>query len=95
VGSGSEVTPWCRRWDSAKGHKYSLSLPSLLPTHALIDPELIVGRPTQLMISTGLDALSHSLESIWNVSVNAVSMNYAGAAAIEIIDVLPKLVRSP
>jgi phosphonate metabolism-associated iron-containing alcohol dehydrogenase len=92
AGTGSEVTPWATVWDGANDHKYSLSLPDLFPTHAVIDPELMVGKPRQLTISTGLDALSHALESIWNVNVNPVSMNYAVAAAIEILDVLPRLV---
>jgi alcohol dehydrogenase class IV len=46
-----------------------------------------------LTISTGLDALSHSLESLWNLNNNPVSANHAVFAARNILDVLPKLVR--
>ena len=42
-------------------------------------------------MTTGLDALSHSLESLWNVNANPVSANYAVEAAREIIDALPRL----
>ena len=49
-------------------------------------------KPRTLTVSTALDALSHSLESIWNVNGNPVSTNHAVAAAREILDTLPELV---
>ncbi|MGX1353192.1 phosphonate metabolism-associated iron-containing alcohol dehydrogenase [Bradyrhizobium elkanii] len=91
AGTGSEVTCWGTVWDEASGKKYSLARPSLYPTHAVIDPRLMLGKPQLLTISTGLDALSHALESIWNVNNNPVSANHAVAAARSILDVLPKL----
>jgi alcohol dehydrogenase len=51
-----------------------------------------MGAPRGLTLATGLDALSHALESIWNVSANPISAGFAVAAASEILDVLPKLV---
>jgi len=92
AGTGSEVTSWGSVWDTDAGRKYSLSRRSLYATDALIDPELMVGMPRELTISTALDALSHSLESIWNVNGNPVSTNYAVNAATEILDILPELV---
>ena len=53
----------------------------------------MTGKPRQLTISTGLDALSHALESLWNVNVNPVSMQHAVVAAREILVVLPQLVK--
>ena len=95
AGTGSEVTCWATVWDEAKGKKYSLAQPALYPTHAIVDPTLMLGKPRQLTLSTGLDALSHALESIWNVSVNPVSMTYAVAAAREILEVLPLVCERP
>jgi phosphonate metabolism-associated iron-containing alcohol dehydrogenase len=92
AGTGSEVTSWGSVWDTDAGRKYSLSRRSLYATDALIDPELMVGMPRELTVSTALDALSHSLESIWNVNGNPVSTNYAVNAATEILDTLPELV---
>ncbi|HEX7923744.1 MAG TPA: iron-containing alcohol dehydrogenase, partial [Bradyrhizobium sp.] len=89
AGTGSEVTCWGTVWDEANGKKYSLARPSLYPTHAVIDPRLMLGKPQLLTISTGLDALSHALESIWNVNNNPVSANHAVAAARGVLDVLP------
>ncbi len=92
AGTGSEVTSWASVWDTDSGRKYSLSRRSLYATDALIDPELMVGMSRALTISTALDALSHSLESIWNVNSNPVSTNHAVHAATEILDCLPELV---
>ena len=92
AGTGSEVTSWASVWDTDSGRKYSLSRRSLYATDALIDPELMVAMPRALTVSTALDALSHSLESIWNVNGNPVSTNHAVNAAREILDSLPRLV---
>ena len=92
AGTGSEVTCWATVWDNAEAKKYSLNRPALYPEHAVIDPELMLGKSRALTISSGLDALSHALESIWNVNATQVSMICAIKAATEILEVLPKLV---
>jgi alcohol dehydrogenase len=91
AGTGSEVTSWATVWDSANGSKYSLAHPKLYPESAVLDPALAAGAPRGLTLATGLDALSHALESIWNVNGNPVSANYAVEAAREIIETLPRL----
>ena len=93
AGTGSEVTCWATVWDTQSGKKYSLSRPSLYPKHAVVDPALMVGKPRQLTISTGLDALSHALESLWNVNANPISAHHAVVAAREILSVLPQLMQ--
>ena len=91
AGTGSEVTCWATVWDNLSKKKYSLNRPTLYPEHAVIDPELMLAKPLALTISTGLDALSHALESIWNINATKVSADFAIKASIEILDVLPKL----
>ena len=95
AGTGSEVTCWAAVWDTEAARKYSLQRRSLYPADALIDPELTLGMPRDLTVSTALDALSHSLESIWNVNGNPVSTNHAVHAATEILTVLPRLADEP
>ena len=90
-GTGSEVTSWATVWDTEARKKYSLNRPNLYPEHAILDPKASLAAPRGLTMSTGLDALSHALESIWNVNANAVSANHAVFAATEILDALPKL----
>jgi len=94
AGTGSEVTSWATVWDQASGNKYSLAHRALYPETAIVDPALALGAPRGLTLATGLDALSHALESIWNVSANPISTNFAVAAAREIMEVLPKLVEN-
>lgn len=93
AGTGSEVTCWATVWNEAQGKKYSLAHPQLYPETALVDPALMLGKPYGLTMATGLDALSHSLESIWNVNANPISARHAVAAAKLIMHALPKLLR--
>lgn len=90
-GTGSEVTSWATVWDTGAMKKYSLARETLYPEAALVDPLLTIGLPRAVTISTGLDALSHALESIWNVNANPVSGALAEVAAREVLDALPLL----
>ena len=91
AGTGSEVTSWATVWKKETSQKYSLARTSLHPEMALIDPALMLGKSRELTISTGLDALSHALESLWNINANPVSANHAVLAARDVMDALPKL----
>lgn len=98
AGTGSEVTCWGTVWDNAGGVKFSLAHPGLYPEFSVVDPNLMTGKPRDLTIQTGLDALSHSLESLWNRNSNPVSMAHAVTAARGVLASLPLLVndlRSP
>ncbi|TBU73264.1 iron-containing alcohol dehydrogenase PsrA [Phytopseudomonas daroniae] len=91
AGTGSEVTPWATIWDAAQQKKYSLHLECTWPTAAIIDPDLMLTVPAGVTVSTGLDALSHALESIWNVNANPISDTFAISAIEDILDCLPRL----
>lgn len=95
AGTGSEVTPWATIWDRAAGTKYSLHLPETWPETALVDPDLMLTLPITVTVQSGLDALSHALESIWNVNANPISDVFAVAAAREVMATLPALVDKP
>lgn len=91
AGTGSEVTPWATVWDRNAQKKYSLHLPETWPSIAVVDPELMLSLPASVTLQSGLDALSHALESIWNINANAVSDTFAVAAVQEIFETLPRL----
>lgn len=93
AGTGSEVTPWATIWDSASHKKYSLHLECTWPKVAIIDPQLMLTVPGGVTVSTGLDALSHALESVWNVNANPVSDTFAISAIADILECLPLLRR--
>lgn len=66
AGSGSEVTPFAAVWVPEERRKLSVSSPLAFPRAAFLDPELTASMPHRLTVATGLDALSQSLESVWN-----------------------------
>ena len=90
-GTGSEVTCWATIWDKKNSRKYSLTHEKLFPEIALIDPKLMMGKSYELTLVTALDALSHALESIWNINANTISANHATFAAKSILKILPTL----
>ncbi|MDR0226183.1 MAG: iron-containing alcohol dehydrogenase [Burkholderiaceae bacterium] len=94
AGTGSEVTPWATIWDRNAQKKYSLHLRETWPSVAIVDPQLMLSLPASVTLQSGLDALSHALESIWNVNSNAVSDTFAVAAVREIFDTLPRLMQN-
>ena len=92
AGTGSEVTPWATIWDRGAGKKYSLHLRETWAEAALVDPALTVSLPAGPTLAAGLDALSHALESIWNVNANPVSDTHAVTAARAVLATLPVLI---
>jgi phosphonate metabolism-associated iron-containing alcohol dehydrogenase len=93
AGTGSEVTPWATIWDNENQKKYSLHLDCTWPTAAIVDADLMMSLPRGVTVSAGLDALSHALESIWNVNANPLSDTYAASAISDILEVLLPLSR--
>jgi phosphonate metabolism-associated iron-containing alcohol dehydrogenase len=95
AGTGSEVTPWATVWDQARARKLSLQLPWTWPQAAIVDADLMLSLPHEATLASGLDALSHALESLWNVHRNPVSASLAVSAARSIIAMLPRLLAQP
>lgn len=92
AGTGSEITPWATIWDMDEKKKYSLHLPELFSETALYDPTLTLSVPKEITIQTGLDTLSHALESIWNKNANEITLSYAIKSAKLVMQYLPLLV---
>jgi phosphonate metabolism-associated iron-containing alcohol dehydrogenase len=91
AGTGSEVSPYSTIWDVQEKQKYSLNLPDLFSEVAIYDPMLTLTVPKDITIQTGLDALSHSLESIWNKNATPITISYAVKSAKLIVSSLVKL----
>eukprot|EP00744_Colponema_vietnamica_P003281 GILI01005053.1.p1 GENE.GILI01005053.1~~GILI01005053.1.p1 ORF type:complete len:434 (+),score=147.76 GILI01005053.1:81-1304(+) len=94
-GTGSEVTMWGTVWDEANGNKYSISHPKLYPEVAVQMAELTLTCPLELTVSTGLDALSHSMESLWNRYSNAASQAVAMRSISLVREALPLVAANP
>jgi phosphonate metabolism-associated iron-containing alcohol dehydrogenase len=91
AGTGSEVTPWATVWDFESKKKLSFENQKMWAKTCLCDYSLTTTMSKELTINTGLDALSHALESIWNKNSNDLSKTLAIKASKEIIHILPLL----
>lgn len=69
AGTGSEVGR-AAVIITAQGRKLGIVSPHMLPSVALCDPELTYGMPPLLTAATGMDALSHCLETYMAPAVN-------------------------
>lgn len=63
AGTGSEVTNAAILADHEKNMKFGTMSRFLTPTMCLVDPDLLVTLPSKVTASTGLDALTHSVEA--------------------------------
>lgn len=63
AGTGSETTVAAVIVDAAKQHKYAILSFPLIPTYAVLEPELTFSLPPSLTATTGLDALVHAVEA--------------------------------
>jgi len=73
AGTGSEATftaVFTMRENRAKG---GINSPFLYPSVALLDPELTLGLPPEITAYTGMDALTHALESYTSLQAHFMS----------------------
>lgn len=73
AGTGSEVTRFAIITDPATSVKMLIADPHLIPEVAIDDPLLTVTCPRLVTASTGLDALTHAIESYISVRATALS----------------------
>lgn len=64
AGTGSEVSPSAIITDTVRRKKMNLFDPRICPRIALVDPDLTMSMPPALTASTGMDALSHAVDSL-------------------------------
>jgi alcohol dehydrogenase class IV len=74
AGTGAEVTKNSVLASPEARVKASLRSPHLLPVLALVDPDLLDGIPPAVLAQTGLDALSHLVESFVSQRANAFTL---------------------
>ena len=69
-GTGSEVTMGAVISDHDERHKYAIMDPNLVPKYAVLDPKLTVSMPKFVTATTGIDALTHAVESYvtWRIT---------------------------
>ena len=62
-GTGSEVTSFAVLTDKVKNKKYPLADYELTPDVAIVDPDLVMSLPKSITADTGMDVLTHAIES--------------------------------
>src|SRR4051812_14622658 len=81
AGTGSEVGR-AALINLADGRKLGLVSPHLIPKRAICDPDLTLGLPPHLTAATGMDALSHCIETFlsprFNPPAEAIALDGAG-----------------
>ena len=64
AGTGSEVGSCSVITSVEQGRKFLVCSPLLIPSIALLDPELTTGLPAALTAGTGMDAFTHCIEAL-------------------------------
>ncbi|UOQ86969.1 iron-containing alcohol dehydrogenase [Gracilibacillus salinarum] len=73
AGTGSEITRFSVLSDKTEKAKLSVGSMFNCPAVALVDPELTLTLPPHLTATTGMDALTHALESYVNKETQPIS----------------------
>ncbi len=81
AGTGAETNTYGVITDEAAGRKDYVGHPTLLPVATILDPGLTVGLPPAATAATGVDAMTHSLESLLSANPNP----FAEAMAVDVI----------
>jgi len=64
AGTGSEVSPSAIITDTVRRKKMNLFDPRICPNVALVDPDLTLSMPPHVTAATGMDALTHAIDSL-------------------------------
>jgi len=73
AGTGSEVTPIAILSDTKEKLKKGIVSAYLFPEVAIVDPKLTVGLPPSVTAFTGMDALTHAIESYYSINATDLS----------------------
>ena len=77
AGTGSEVTVAAVISDEVTHLKSFVLDPKILPAMAALDPTLMTGLPAPITAATGMDALTHAIESYISKAANPQTMGYS------------------
>jgi alcohol dehydrogenase len=92
AGTGAEAHTFGVITDEAVGRKDYVGHPSVLPAWTVLDPALTVGLPPAVTAATGIDAMTHSIESKVSRNPNPFAEAMALQGVRTVRDWLPRAV---
>lgn len=91
AGTGSEVTQFATLWTGMGGGKESIESLTIRPNVVLLDASSIPNASKAQILNSGLDAISHCTETIWNRFKTKNSEEYAIAGLRKMLNALPRV----
>lgn len=91
--AGSEVTPILGQTQA--GRKETVRDASILPEVVIYDPDLTLGLPVAMTMSSGLNAMAHAAEALYARDRNPISSLMAAEGLRALTDALPRIAASP
>ncbi len=85
AGTGSETTIAAVVSNAQTHEKYPITDPVIRPRYAVLDPVLTVGLPPNITATTGMDALTHAVESYIGKFYNSKDTRNKAVMAVKII----------
>lgn len=95
AGTGSDVSQFCIVTDTASAVKVTIMGRAMVPDISLTDPRLLATMPQDLAAATGLDALTHAIESYVSLGHNPLADGHALSAARLVNQALVASVEQP
>jgi alcohol dehydrogenase len=90
AGTGAETNAFGVVTDSDSRRKFYVGHATTMPVAAVLDPELTVGLPPGATAATGMDALTHAIESYLSVRANPWSAGIALQVVRMVSEFLPR-----
>jgi alcohol dehydrogenase len=95
AGTGADVSQFCIVTDTARAVKVTIMGRAVVPDISLTDPRLLTTMPQDLAAATGLDALTHAIESFVSLGHNPLTDGHALSAARLVGTALRRTVEHP
>jgi maleylacetate reductase len=91
--AGSEVTPILGQTEN--GEKTTLRNAEVLPEVVIYDPDLTLGLPVNMSVTSGLNAIAHAAEGLYAPDANPITSLMAAEGMRALKEALPHVTKAP
>ncbi len=95
AGTGAEATRVSVVYNARKGYKKACYDDSMIAQVAILDPATTVGLPAKVTVATGMDAITHAVESYVSNNATTISKMYSLKATEILTENIVKVVKDP